>query len=160
MNIPTTASRNPWPIAIVSFFIVFITVVVAFILWSTRQRMDLVRADYYDEEIKFQEQLDRLNRTKPINAQVVIGYDSMQDVITINLPAATAKHDPSGSIQLYRPSDAHLDHRIRLAADANGAQRIDARKLRPGLWKVRVQWVVDGQEYFFDQPVIVGSHPS
>ena len=152
--------RNPWPVALVVFFVVLISGIITFVVWSARHRMDLVRTDYYDEEIKFQQQLDRLNRTRPISAQVTIGYDSAHDVITIKLPPAPTPEFPAGRIRLYRPSDAHLDHHLRLAADANGSQRIDARKLRPGLWKVRVQWTVEGREYFFDQPVIVGAHVS
>ncbi len=124
------------------------------------QHMDLVRGDYYSEEIKFQEQLDRLNRTHPISAQVAIRYDSVQDAITLRLPAASAKLDLSGSIHLYRPSDARLDHRVPLTADAHGSQQLDARKLRPGLWKVRVRWTVESREYFFDQAVVVGAHRS
>jgi hypothetical protein len=39
----------------------------------------------------------------------------------------------------------------------DGIQEVDAQKLRAGLWKVRVFWNVDGQEYFFDQPIVVGA---
>ena len=42
-----------------------------------------------------------------------------------------------------------------LALNAEGMQRLDAKDLRDGLWKVRVKWTVQGQEYFLDQPVIV-----
>ncbi len=160
MNPNAAPGRNPWPIAIILFFAVFIAGVIAFTLWSTRQSMDLVRHDYYDEEITFQKQLDRLNRTQSMAAPVTISYDLKQAAIIIRFPVAPAGHVPAGSIQLYRPSDAQLDQSIRLAADVTGVQRLDARALRPGLWKVRVQWTANGQEYFSNQSVIIGAHAS
>jgi len=39
--------------------------------------------------------------------------------------------------------------------NAAGIQRLDAKELRDGLWKVRVNWNVGGKDYFVDQPVIV-----
>jgi hypothetical protein len=47
-----------------------------------------------------------------------------------------------------------------LEVDAAGRQSLDARDLRPGLWKVRIQWAVDGQEYFTDQSVVLGPRRS
>ena len=45
---------------------------------------------------------------------------------------------------------------MQLAVNAEGAQRLDAKSLRPGLWKVRVQWTAAGQDYFFDEAVVIG----
>jgi len=156
---PSSKSRNPWPIVIIAYFIVFISGVVTFAIFASRQKVELVRPDYYADEIQFQQQLDRLNRTQPINASVTIVYNSDQQTITVTLPAAHAQHPTSGQIHLYRPSDAHLDQDLALALDAEGVQHVNAKNLRPGLWKVRVQWTADGQDYFFAQTVIIGHHP-
>lgn len=152
--------RNPWPYAITAWFAACIIGVVAWVSFSMRQRTDLVGADYYEQEINYQQQIERLKRTQPLSAQMTIDYDATKDAITITLPTAHAGRSAAGSIHLYRPSDAKLDHRFPLATDANGSQLLDARKLRPGLWKVRVQWTADGQEYFVDQSVVVGPHRS
>ena len=53
------------------------------------------------------------------------------------------------------PSDARLDQNIRLAVDQKGSQLVDTKKLRPGLWKVRVEWSVNGEEFFFDKSIVV-----
>ena len=64
---PAPAGRNPWPIAIVSYFIIFIAFIAWFITFAMRQKMDLVRDDYYDQEIRFQQQIDRVQRTQSIS---------------------------------------------------------------------------------------------
>jgi nitrogen fixation protein FixH len=159
MNSPAT-SRNPWPIAIIAFFVVFITFILSFIAFAARQKVELVRSDYYDEEMRFQQQLDRLNRTHPINAQIAVTYDASQQRLTVTLPAAHARHTVTGRIQFYRPSDASLDQDIPLAVNADGVQQVDTKTLRAGLWKVRVSWKADDQEYFFGQSIVIDSRAS
>jgi hypothetical protein len=53
-----------------------------------------------------------------------------------------------------------MDRTVKLEPDANGVQRLDAVGLAPGLWKVRVSWTVEHQDYFLDQKVVVGSKVS
>jgi len=147
--------RNPWPIAIIAYFILFISFTVVLVVYISHQKMDLVRGDYYDDEIRYQEQLDRMNRTQPFNAQVAIAYDSTLQSIRIALPSAHAQSQASGRIRLYRPSDEGLDQDLKLALGADGVQQVDAKKLKTGLWKVRVYWTVDGRDYFFGKTVVI-----
>lgn len=152
----TTSPRNLWPAAITGFFIVAIIFIVTFIAWAVRQREDLVSADYYEREVRFQSQLDSMNRSQAVAAKTVVTYEPAQQAIVINLPEAKAA-GTTGSIHLYRPSDARLDREMPLALTADGTQHLDAKQLRDGLWKVRVKWNASGQDFFLDQPVIVTS---
>ena len=154
----TVSSRNPWPAALIAFFALFITAIVVFVIFASRHPMELVRPDYYSEEIEYQKQLDRLNRTQAIQAQVAIRYDIERAAISIVLPATQAR-PLSGWVHFYRPSDAALDQKVPLIVDPQGAQQISAERLQPGLWKVRVQWTMNENEYFFDQPIVIRSTP-
>lgn len=155
-----TKKFNPWPFAIIAYFAVFIAGIVGFVIFATRQKMDLVRADYYDEEIRFQEQIDRANRTKSLNAPIAIRYDASRSTLFLSLPTTPAQRVTKGRVQLYRPSDARLDLATQLTLGDDGVQQLDAKKLKPGLWKVRVLWELDGQEYFFDKSIVIPPHPS
>lgn len=146
--------RSPWPIAIATFFALAISFLIAFIVFAVRQREDLVSPDYYEREIRYQSQLDSINRSRSMAANPVVTFEPGQQVIVITLPIGQTR-GATGNIQLYRPSDARLDRVVPLALDPAGRQRLDARQLRDGLWKIRVQWSAAGQAYFVDQPVIV-----
>jgi hypothetical protein len=148
--------RNPWPIAITVYFAVFFIFIISFIVFASRQRVDLVRADYYEAEIKFQQQIDRVERSRPVQAQVAIEYDLQSAKLTLQLPP-DAQKGAFGKIELYRPSDARQDKNIKLAADQNGTQQIDVRGLQSGLWKVRVNWTCAGQEYFVEKPITISN---
>lgn len=65
----------------------------------------------------------------------------------------------NGGVQLYRPSAAGMDQRFKLTLNSQGMQSLDVSALRSGLWKVRVSWTVDGQEYFLEKNVVLGVNP-
>lgn len=146
--------RNLWPIAITGSFALFFIGLVAFIAFASTHKVDLVRNDYYEEELRYQRQFDRVRRTQEFAEGIFIGYDATRQCITLRLPQEHVRQS-AGQIHLYRPSDAKLDQRIPLALDSTATQMLDTRKLRPGLWKVRVQWTSGGQEFFSDQTLVL-----
>jgi len=153
----TTAkpSHNLWPHAIIAWFVIFAAAMAAWIAVAVRQNMDLVRSDYYEEEVRFQQQLDRLNRTAAISSEVTLDYDASKQELTLRLPTAHLAPRPVGRVHFYRPSDAALDFQVPLAIDAGGLQRIGTSTLRGGLWKVRMQWSVADHDYFCEQTLVV-----
>lgn len=152
----STAStrRNPWPIAITVYFILFAAFLAGFVVWAVRNHEDLVSADYYEREVRYQQQLDSMNRAQPLALQAVVTFDPAQHRIIITIPTAQAQ-GATGNVHLYRPSDAGLDRSLPLALNADGVQHLDTKELREGLWKVRLKWTANGQDYFLDRSVIV-----
>jgi nitrogen fixation protein FixH len=152
----TSPARSPWPFAIITWFVAFIAFLATFIVFAVRQREDLVRHDYYEAEVLYQQQLDRANRGQAVGREVAINYDVASQRVTIQLPRDQALLRPTGSINFYRPSDASLDHTTPLLPDANGVQHVNAAQLRSGLWRIRLYWTVKGQEFYFDQNIVIG----
>jgi hypothetical protein len=146
---------NPWPWGIVLAFGIFIPATAGLILLACWQKDHLVRADYYEQEMRYQGQMDRLERTRRLGSQVSVSYDARGQHIRIALPADHARQRVQGRIQLYRPSEALLDQYFDLVLDASGIQLLDTRALRPGLWKVRVSWKVEDEEFTLDQKVVL-----
>ena len=155
---PTARSRlNPWPVCIIAFFTVAIVGCAVFIVFCSRHPADLVAADYYEQEVKYQGQMDRIQRAQARAEQASVKYDSDEERIVIALPPNHSVANASGEIHLYRPSATDRDQRLRLEPDARGQQTIDARNLLRGLWRVRVSWTVEKQDYFVDQEIKVFS---
>jgi hypothetical protein len=149
------ASKNYWPHGIVLTFVLFIGGTVALIVIACSHPTDLITADYYADELKFQTRLDQLNRTAELSDRVNVAYDASTDCIHISLPAETGGGPVAGRIQLYRPSATDQDRVVPLTVDAQGAQVLDAAALGAGLWKVRVQWQVKERDYFADRSIVV-----
>jgi nitrogen fixation protein FixH len=155
MNQTPKKSRSPWPYAIAGYFVVFISFLVVFISWAVKQDMDLVRPDYYAEEILHQRRIDTVNRTRAFAKEIAVAYDANTKAIQLRVPAQHARSEFTGKVHLYRPSDAQLDRNLTLQPNQDGAQAIDGRTLRPGLWKVRLEWKADGEDFCFDQSVLI-----
>jgi hypothetical protein len=151
------AERSLWPLGITLAFALFAAGIATMVVVACTHKADLIQPDYYDQEIKYQSQLDRLNRTAQLSETVKITYDESSHRITVLLPASHAGRNAVGRIQLYRPSAMGLDRELPLQFDADGVQILDATGLIPGLWKVRVQWTVENKEFFADQKVIIGA---
>ncbi len=147
--------RSPWPFAVAGWFAMFISFLVVFITWAVKQDMDLVRPDYYAEEILYQQRIDTVNRTRPFAKEIAVAYDAAKKSIHLRIPAQHARGEFVGKVHLYRPSDAKLDRALPFRPNENGAQTIDGRALRPGLWKVRLEWKSGGEDFCFDQSLLI-----
>jgi nitrogen fixation protein FixH len=148
--------RSPWPYAIAAYFAVAIIGIALFITWAVGQNMDLVRSDYYEQEILFQQQIDAVNRTRPFAKEIAVNYNPAAGTLLLRLPAAHLDQQLSGTAHLYRPSDAKLDRAMALRPDIDGRQVVAAGPLASGLWRVRLDWTAGGETYHFEQSVIIG----
>jgi Predicted integral membrane protein linked to a cation pump len=152
--------RNLWPYGIILTFVLFISGTIALIVIACRNDSDLVSSNYYEEEIRFQNQIDRMQRGQELGDEAGVAYNGEQQKIVVTVPAGHVQGATQGRIHLYRPSAAGLDRNIELKPDANGTQSIDAAQLQPGLWKVKVYWTANGSDYRVDGKVVVEARPS
>ena len=153
-------ARNLWPIGIIVVCALFVAGTATLIVVACSQNTDLVSPDYYEQELRFQGQIDRIQRTRSSAAQASVAYDAAAQSITVSLPPNQVRPPVTGRIELYRPSAAGLDRAVNLEPDACGIQRLDATSLAPGLWKVRVSWTAEKESYYLEQKVVVASKPS
>lgn len=148
--------RNPWPIGIAAFFILILAFTLGFVLFSRSQRVDLVSADYYEQEMRYQAQIDREHRTGRLLEPMGIALDREGHRLNIALPRAHAGRITRGSIALYRPSDAALDRTAPLKVDERGCQTLETDGWAPGLWRVRVSWSLEREEFYGETNIVVG----
>ncbi|MBL7851491.1 MAG: FixH family protein [Cyclobacteriaceae bacterium] len=137
-----------WGKSIVLAFVLFALFIGVLVTISVRQDVPLVSADYYEQELKYQEQIDRMKNTnelpeKPsiqvVNGALVVEYPGMAQIT-------------SGELELFRPSDAKLDRKYALSPDAT-VQRIDLSGLPGGMYKARMRWSQSGKEYFLENTI-------
>ncbi len=146
---------DPWPVSIIAFFSVAIAGLATFIVFCNRHPADLVAENYYEQELRYQGQMERNQRARESAAAAKVNYDSAAGVITVALPGRGASAPVAGTITLYRPSSVKLDRELKLEPDASGLQKVDARSLEPGLWAVRVSWTAEQQEYYVEEKIVV-----
>jgi len=149
------AKFNPWPLGIVLTFVIFIAGLATAVGIAVTHRDSMVSENYYEQELKYQSQID--GKARALQSGASINYDPVAGKIIVQLPATQAAAKPFGKIELYRPSSPDMDRVMDFSPNAEGAQIVDAAPLPVGSWAVRVKWSAGGQGYFLEQKIAVRS---
>ncbi len=133
-------------------FVVFILALVFFVSY---QDIELVDENYYQQELAYQDQIDRVNRTSRLSGQMSVTYDRPSGMILIDYPVDSVGQALSGTVVMVRPSNSGLDREFPVAIDSLGRQYIDAAQMAKGLWRTRVSWANGTEGYFSEQILII-----
>jgi hypothetical protein len=132
------------------FFVIFIAVIAT---KAMRSNIDLVEKDYYQKEMVFQDQIGRVNNAKAIDAQLKFDYYSGSKTAELEFPK---NHFKSGTVVLYRPSDAKKDQKIDLKSNGSVTSfTIPLSKLSTGLWKAKILWTDGKKEFYKEMDVVI-----
>lgn len=151
----TTKKTNRWGVGIAAVYGAFALGTIVMVLFATTQNIDLVARDYYDREIKYQDQIERLKRTAASSHVIKAAYDSRQQAIIIDYPDSVAAARLSGLITLFRPALASHDREVPIQISPEHNQAIDCAKFARGLWKVKIDWRIDAEEYYTEESIYV-----
>ncbi|MBB6610357.1 FixH family protein [Pontibacter sp. Tf4] len=141
-----------WPYAIVVAMVCFMAYIAMFVYKAMNQDVDLVSKDYYQQEIQYQDQIDKVRRTQALG-DVMLDYRSTDKTILLQMPATYQGMNLSGTITMFRPSDDSMDKQVPLQLGRDQSQLLEVNDLENGLWKVRVNFT-DGKETYYSEKTI------
>lgn len=137
-------SWGKWIVVAFVLFAMFIGVLVTI---SMRQDVDLVAADYYQKELAYQDQIDRLNNTNALGSKPRLEIQEGK-YLTIYFPEMNIE---KGQVHLFRPSDSQMDQRFTLRASSDSVQQFTLKAVERGMYKVKLEWTMAGKEYFMEE---------
>lgn len=137
-----------WKIAIT--YTLFAVMTLAFVFFAATKKVNLVEEDYYEKEIKYQEQIERIKNARELSDAFIIMYNTNNALLSLHY---AGKESLKGEVHLFRPSDSELDLLLPLNLDNKGNQVVDARTLLKGFWVVKVTWEASGKSYFKSQQI-------
>ncbi len=149
-------TKNFWPLGIILTLAIFFVGCVGIVVLACSQRFDLVKSNYYSDEMQFQKTMDSRNRAQTMANQMAAVYDANLGQIKLSFSSAHPLNLSNGQIELYRPDEAKLDQNFDLKTDANGIQTIDVKNFRAGLWRIKISWTANGQNYLVEKHVVIG----
>jgi len=142
-----------WGTGITITIVVFMLISFWLIYFSFNQEVNLVRDDYYEAEVKHDEQTETINRTNNLTNPLKISVDASS--VIIKFPDDAKNTKISGEIMFYRPSDRNLDFTLKIDPDTSNQQIVKTEKLLKGMWKVNVYWNIDSVKYYNEQIIMV-----
>jgi len=135
-----------WGYKIAAAFALFCLAVIGSVIFFMNQKVDVVTDNYYEKELKYQEQIDRVNRTRALRDTMKM--ENTGAALSIVFPNVPDKPSPKDFILLYRPSDNAKDVKIPVAADTLKRQAVSIERLDRGYWKLQINWTSGGSEFF------------
>lgn len=142
-----------WGVGITIVIIVFTVVSLAFVYFAMQQDVNLVRDDYYEEELRHQDKIEQIKRTQTLEEDLTISSSSK--FISFQFPKEFSELEISGSILLYRASDRGKDKSFAIKPDSNMIQLIATESISPGYWKVQVNWETDSLDFFNEKVLMI-----
>lgn len=144
--------RNLWPYAIILVFVLFATYIISFVVRSMQSDIELVSEDYYAQEIAYQSEIDKLERTNTLGNGFNLSYLNSSKSINLTFPDTLKLK--TGRIHFYRPSDSKLDFELKLGDQSK--QTVDVRDITKGLWQVKLDFSSDANiDYYFEREIFI-----
>lgn len=131
-----------WGTRIAILYVGFVLGILALVFRTSQENTDLVAEDYYNKELKFQDQIDGQNALLATGQTPVISVS--EQGVHVVLPAQLSGNDLSGTISFYRADDAKKDRTYALTAPTATFPQSD---FVPGLYTVSVKWSSGGSNY-------------
>ena len=140
-----------WGNYIVVSFIAFGLFIGYMAVVSFQQNVDLVAEDYYQQEIEYQNHIDKLSNAENLAEEVKVQQSNGQ--LSVRFPKTM--QNISGKIILFRPSDSALDRNYEILLDENSAQNITTAGLAKGMYKVKVDWTNGEDEFYREETIFI-----
>lgn len=121
--------------------------------FAFNQDLNMVRDDYYEEELEFQAKIEKIKRTNDLTENLIVKQENNR--IIFKFPSIFSSQSISGNIVLYRPSDSNLDVSFPISLDTSSLQYFPTESLLSGLWKIKIDWKSDATTYFNNEIIMV-----
>lgn len=137
-----------WGLGITLVALSFVVFILQLVCRCTNEKVDLVNEKYYEQEIRYQEQIDRRTNVNSLQQKIDITVEGQQ--LEVVYPKSATLKDIAGTITLFRPDDSSLDFVVPVRPEKEGRQLVAMNKKKPGRWKVQITWT-DGEVPFYQE---------
>ena len=143
-----------WGTGIVIAFIGFISFIMYFVInMNTDKKLDhdLVTEDYYKQELKYQNDIDKEKNAKTLSAN--LKWQKTENGMLISFPENLEPSNISGKVFLYRPSNKQLDFETTFSL-SNHNLLIPDKRLLDGRWNIKIDWSYKGNNYLYKEEIL------
>ena len=142
-----------WGTGILIRIIIFIVISITMTVIFMNQDVNLVTAKYYENSLKYQDEIDKQSRTNALDEEVKINFNGQE--LSIFFPKDYKEENINGEIYFYRPSNPKLDFKLPLLLSEAGIQIIPTQRLEKGFWRLKLNWMMGGNGYYNEKAITV-----
>lgn len=140
-----------WGTRVALLYTGFAAMILFMVYKASMQNVDLVAPDYYEKELKYQQQIDGMNNMSEYPQQIKI--EQQNKTIEISFPAEMGSI--SGTVLLFKPDNAKADFILPIEINSEGVQSISTAKLSKGQYLIKLDWQWGNKNYFKESRLVV-----
>lgn len=134
-----------WGARIALLYIGFVVLIITLVSMSVSQRLDLVTPNYYQEELKFQNKIDRKEAASSLKEP--LRWEVKSGTVEITFPREFANEKIEGEILFFRPSDARMDKTVPISAN-DLTQIINTSEFTQGYYEMQISWNAGAKSFY------------
>lgn len=139
-----------WGHYIVAFFVFFASFIGYMVYKSYGLRLDLVSNQYYEDELAFQQKLDRMNNAAGIKEQISVEFN--EGKLNIQLPAEL-KAVSGFNLKLLCMSDARYDKSFNAFKPTGGSLSVSTEGFKSGPYHLELGWEQFNKSYLIEKEI-------
>ena len=140
-----------WGYKLMFVFIAF-GVFMGFMVYSClNSPISLVSAEYYKDELNYQEVIDGTKSSNKLSEQVKVSQEG--EYIQLQFPAEMKQLSPAGNVWFYCVSDGKKDRKFALATDKHGIQLFALNEFSKGRYLVKIEWKALETGYYTEKEI-------
>lgn len=139
-----------WGYKIAILYSSFAALMLFMVYKSMQEDVSLVTPDYYTQTLTYQDDINQQELTNASGRKPLVTAMREAEMITATFPVQEAV---TGQVWLYRPSDSNQDVKQDFTLAAGEPLLLSMAGKPTGLWRVKVQFVAEGQNYASEQVI-------
>ena len=139
-----------WGKWIIVSFVLFAGFIVTLVVVCVREDIGLVSKDYYQEEIAYQDQLERISNANELVEKPLI---SVRENEYLKVAFNDFDKIEKAELELFCPSNAKLDKTFNITASNEKEQYFSLGKLPKGMYRARMQWTMSNKEFYIEEVI-------
>lgn len=144
-----------WGKGIILSFVFFIAVIFTMVYISVNTEFSLVADNYYEQEINYDDQLERIRNFNGLVDKPAFGFDRNQGKITLAFTPELAQAVKEGKVVFFRASGAKHDKELPLVLNDAHQFAVSSNTLLKGAWTLQLSWTDGLKEYYHEIKFVI-----
>ena len=139
-----------WGKGITLFIVAFIVFIASMVVFAFTKDADLVREDYYENELAYDQNKENKVNYQDLNKAIVVS--KTESGIVFQFPEIV-NSESKGKIMFYRPDQKKYDREFELEIDTLHQQILDYKNFKEGYYDLQVEWTNGAKTFLFEDQI-------
>jgi hypothetical protein len=139
-----------WGNKLILVFLIFGAFIGTLVYKCMQSPISLVSAEYYKDELNYQQVIDGSNSAGKLSAEVSLTQD--ESFVALQLPGEMKEKSPEGRVWFYCVNNGKNDKKFKLQASK---LQLPLSSFNKGRYVVKVEWAAQGSNYYAEKQITI-----